>query len=124
LFIWSGKDVANECGDKIRNHLIQFLLDRSVGRFPMPTLYSLNENESMSRRFTSLLAPSHGDAIEHQVANFPSLAFQLSEIELQNLRSKFCLYDPMVDPSFRDWFWNVSSAITKEERNAGESLCD
>lgn len=123
LFVWSGKDTAQSESDGVRNYLKQFLLDRSIHRFPMPQIHMLQENDSMSRRFTSLLAPSHGDPVEYQLAHFPALAIHLKEHEQLQLRSKFRFHDPASDPSFRNWFWDVTSAVGGS-REVGESLCD
>lgn len=116
--------------DHIRTFLKEYLLERSYQRFPMPHIHILYENDSMSRRLTSLLAPSHGDPIEHQIAHYPALAYQLSITEQQQLQSKFTMYDPLSDPSFRTWFWNVTSAIHNNNTNQNsngnkaESLCE
>lgn len=79
--------------------------------------------DSMSRRFTTLLAPLHGDPVEHQLAHFPALA-QLSKDEQTQLRSRFKFYDPESDPSFRTWFWQVVSASNGSAGKQGTSLCD
>ena len=86
----------------------------------MPTLHLVSEGDSMSRRFTSLLSPSHADPAQHQVAHFPALE-HLTEEELSQLRSKFRFHDPSVDPSFRQWFWEVASAASTGK---GVSLCE
>lgn len=88
----------------------------------MPHLHVLSEGDSMSRRFTALLAPSHGDPIDHSLAHFPALA-RLSAEELSKLRSKFRFYDPNTDPSFRGWFWSVAGATSKA-KDDGLSLCE
>ena len=85
-------------------------------------MYILNETDSMSRRFTSLLAPSHGDLIEHQVEHYHELA-NLSKEELTKLNLRFRFYDPEEDPSFRKWFWEVASAASTLGTD-GVSLCD
>lgn len=100
----------------------KFLLDRSSSRFPMPNFHSLTEGESMSRRFVTLLAPSHGDPSEHQIAHYQALA-ELTDQQRERLNKKFVFYDPEVDPSFRKWFWNVASASSGGSGN-GISLCD
>jgi len=100
----------------------QFLLERSEGRFPMPNMHLLTETDSMSRRFTALLAPAHGDPVEHQLAHFPAMAL-LSTEEQTKLLSRFRFYDPESDPSFRKWFWEVASAASSS-REEGVSLCD
>ena len=82
----------------------------------------MSESDSMSRRFTALLCPSHGDPVEHQLAHFHSLT-RLSADELSKLHSRFRFYDPEVDPSFRKWFWDVASA-TSICGTEGISLCD
>ena len=76
----------------------------------------------MSRRFTSRLSPSHADPPEQQLAHFPALA-SLSVDELSVLRGKFRFYDPAADPSFRAWFWMVSSAVSSS-KDMGLSLCE
>lgn len=88
----------------------------------MANLHVLTETDSMSRRFTALLAPSHGDPVEHQLAHFPALA-ELSKDELAKLHSRFKFYDPEADPSFRKWFWQVASASGSGKED-GVSLCD
>lgn len=75
----------------------------------------------MGRRFTTRLAPSHADPTDQQVVHFPALA-SLTQSELSELRDKFRFYDPEVDPSFRHWFWSVTSA-SSNARNEGMSLC-
>lgn len=114
-------DVATQTYDGLRNYLKHFLLERAKKRFPMPNFHLLNETDSMSRRFTALLAPSHGDPVEHQLASIGTL-LQLSEKEQAKLRSKFRFYDPSSDPSFRNWFWDITSAVV--DREVGESLCE
>lgn len=120
LFVWSGSATRGAFYDKIRHQFRTQLLQESKDRFPMPKLHIVLENDSMSRRFTSLLSPSHADPAQHQMAHFPALE-HLSEVELNQLRSKFRFHDPDVDPSFRQWFWNVSSAAKK---GRGISLCE
>lgn len=88
----------------------------------MPNMHMLTQTDSMSRRFTALLAPAHGDPVEHQLAYFPALA-QLSAEEQAKLHSRFHFYDPESDPSFRKWFWGVASAAS-DNRGEGISLCD
>ena len=108
--------------DPIRKQFETFLTNQTNQRFPMPQLHLLSEGDSMSRRFTPLLAPSHGDPVDHQLASFPALA-RLSSNELNSLRSKFRFYDPLTDPSFRNWFWKVASA-TSVSKDEGMSLCE
>lgn len=123
LFLWSGQSTLDAKFDGVRDYLKDFLLRRSQNRFPCPTLHVLEENSSMSRRFTALLAPSHGDPIEHQLANFPALG-NLSPTELTQLQSKFNrFYDPLADASFRSWFWRVASP-TSSCKDEGISLCE
>lgn len=88
----------------------------------MPHFYTLTEGDSMSRRFTARLAPSHADPPEHQVVHFPALS-ALSAVELTALREKFRFYDEATDASFRSWFWSVASA-SSTAREAGLSLCE
>jgi hypothetical protein len=106
----------------MREEFKEFLLKRSKNRFPMPELHMLYDGDSMSRRFTARLAPSHADPEDQQMAHFPALS-SLSEEALERLRSKFKFYDASADASFRKWFWSISSA-TNESRNEGMSLCD
>lgn len=122
MFIWSGKSTLSAEYDNIRKEFEEFLLHRSKDRFPMPKLHILSEGDSMSRRFTSRLAPSHADPPEHQLAHFPTLS-SLSPEELSALRDKFRFYDPDVDPSFRSWFWKVASAASAS-KDEGISLCE
>lgn len=120
--MWSGQATLDPKYDKIREDFKHFLLKRSKHRFPMPTLHMLAEGDSMSRRFTSRLSPSHADPPEQQLVHFPALA-SLSPEELSSLRSKFRFYDPEADPSFRGWFWGVASAASAS-KDMGLSLCD
>jgi Sec23/Sec24 zinc finger/Sec23/Sec24 trunk domain len=122
LFVWSGQGTLSSDYDHIRDHFKNFLLERSLKRFPMPKLHMLSEGDSMSRRFTSILSPSHADPPEQQLAHFPALA-SLSSEELCALRSKFRFYDPHSDPSFRGWFWGVASAASAS-KEIGLSLCE
>lgn len=122
LFVWSGTATSNQQYDIIRRQMRKFLDDRSAGRFPMPNFHSLTEGDSMSRRFVALLAPSHGDPAEHQVAHYQALT-NLTEGERKQLNDKFQFYDSEVDPSFRKWFWEVASASSGGSGN-GVSLCD
>jgi hypothetical protein len=120
--VWSGKRCKGSDFDKHRKQYQQFLLQRSKNRFPMPKIEMLVDGDSMSRRFTAELAPSHADSYEQQIANFPELS-SLSKPELKSLRSRFKFYEESADASFRTWFWNVSSA-TNVSRDDGMSLCD
>jgi hypothetical protein len=122
LFLWSGKVVVSSEFDIVREHMKTFLLERVKKRFPMPQLHMLSEGDSMSRRFTALLAPSHADPRDHQLAHFPALA-SLSPDDLTALQLKFRFYDPSTDASFRNWFWEVASA-TSVSKDEGLSLCD
>ena len=98
------------------------LKTKAANRFPMPEIHMLFEGDSMSRRFTTRLAPSHADQEEHQLVHFPELA-TLSKDSLANLRAKFPFYDESSDASFHSWFWSVASA-TNESKNDGVSLCE
>mmetsp|Transcript_31582 Transcript_31582/g.76274 ORF Transcript_31582/g.76274 Transcript_31582/m.76274 type:complete len:1031 (+) Transcript_31582:58-3150(+) len=122
LYIWSGKGCTGEDYEEIRKHCRRYVWRRAKTRFPMPEVEMLNEGDSMSRRFTAELAPSHADSEERQIASFPQLA-TLPRKALQSLRSRIKFYDKNADASFHTWFWNVSSAtnVSKEE---GMSLCD
>lgn len=119
LFVWSGRAAEND--NDSRDYLRQWLEERTKDRFPAPQLHMLTESDSMSRRFTSLLAPSHADPVDHQIAHFPQLS-RLSADELTQLRAKFRFHDPEADPSFRQWFWDVSSASSTG--GSGVSLCE
>jgi hypothetical protein len=73
-----------------------------------------------------MLAPSHNDPLDHQLALFPALA-ALTPEEVSRLRSKFRFHDPAVDPSFHQWFWDTASAANISSRKgdkAGISLCE
>ena len=96
-------------------------MERSRTRFPAPRLYILAEGDSMSRRFTARLAPSHADPPEQQLVHFPALA-SLTQGEMVGLCNKFKFYDADTDASFRRWFWTVVSA-SSNARNEGMSLC-
>ena len=122
LFLWSGEDVSGPEYDSVRERAKEFLVDRAAGRFPMPQLHVLSEGDSMSRRFTAILAPAHGDPLEHQLTHFPALA-SLSNDERARLISKFKFYDASIDASFRKWFWNVASAVSSS-KVTGVSLCE
>lgn len=122
LFVWSGANCTAARYDGIRDKFEAFLLDRSKNRFPMPGLQFLNDGDSMSRRFTARLAPSHADPLDNQLVNFPALSTMKPD-DLEALRSKFRFYDSNSDASFRTWFWSVASA-TNVSRNEGTSLCD
>uniref|UniRef100_A0A7S0CA97 Protein transport protein SEC23 n=1 Tax=Proboscia inermis TaxID=420281 RepID=A0A7S0CA97_9STRA len=129
LFVWSGKSL-NNCHtiidrsnkyDTIRQDSRDFLLQATSHRFPSPTLYNLEEGESMSRRLTSRLAPSHVDPPEQQLAHFERLSLLTSD-ELHRLRNKFRFCnDTSGDTSFRKWFWDVVSATSKVAKD-GQSL--
>jgi hypothetical protein len=88
----------------------------------MPYVHMLSEGDSMSRRFTTRLAPTHADPPEQQIAHFPELA-SLSPIEMSALRDKFRFYEETSDASFRRWFWSIASA-SSNARNQGMSLCE
>jgi len=122
VFVWSGKAVTHDTYDKIRDRCKEFLLERSGTRFPQPSLHILTEGHSMSRRFTSRLAPSHADPEEQQKAHYPDLDM-LSEDEMRALRDKFRFYEENADASFRKWFWTVAGA-SSNARYEGMSLCE
>jgi hypothetical protein len=122
MFIWSGSETSIPTFNIIREQLLMFLNERSKTRFPKPNIHVLNRVDPMSRRFTSLLAPSHGDPVEHQLAHFHALT-TLTKDELKKLHDQFPFYDPNSDPSFRKWFWEVAGAATTVGRK-GISLCD
>jgi hypothetical protein len=122
MFIWSGRNTSNSLFDSIRNECEESLREKAKGRFPSPTIHFLNENESMARRFSSRLVPSHGDKEADQFKNFPDLK-TLSEDELKTLRSKFWMYDRDSDSTFLHWFAIVSNETEKMWRNEN-SLCE
>lgn len=122
LFIWSGANCTAERHDGIREKFRTHLLKISNNRFPMPEFYELKDGDSMSRRFTSRLAPSHADPIDNQIVHFPLLS-TLKPAALKALRSKFKFYEAKSDESFRTWFWSVASA-SNNSRLEGMSLCE
>jgi len=122
LFVWSGANCAATRYDGIREKFNAHLLEMSKHRFPMPGIHELTDGDSMSRRFTSRLAPSHADPIDNQLVHFPALS-ALKPAALEDLRSKFKFYDSKSDASFRTWFWNVASASNKS-RLDGMSLSE
>merc|ERR1711971_422399 len=109
LFIWSGTNCKAQRYDVIREKFKNHLLEVSKNRFPKPELCVLEDGDSMSRRFTARLAPSHADPMDNQIVQFPALS-TLKPADLQKLCSKFEFYDSKSDPSFRTWFWSVASA--------------
>jgi hypothetical protein len=121
LFVWSGANCTAARYDGVRDKFKAFLLERVKDRFPMPKLHVLNDGDSMSRRFTAHLAPSHADPADNQLVHFPALS-TLKPDALNALRSKFRFYDSNSDASFRTWFWSVVSA-TNVSREEGMSLC-
>lgn len=122
LFIWSGVNCTATRYDGIRQKFKAHLLEISRDRFPMPVLHELNDGDSMCRRFTSRLAPSHADPIDNQIVHFPLLS-TLKAHALNDLRSKFKFYDAKSDESFRSWFLDVSSA-SNNSRMEGMSLSE
>jgi hypothetical protein len=120
LFVWCGKGAAEYSNAK--EYCQQFLEARSEHRFPVPDMHILADGDSMSRRFTAFLSPSHGDPVEHSLAHFPGLT-SLPPNELTSLRSKFQFYDASTDPSFRSWFWGITRA-TSTSKDEGWSLCE
>jgi hypothetical protein len=103
LFVWSGRSTTEAIHDVKRTASALFLKERSKLRFPSPRIYELFEGESMCRKLTSRLAPSHGDPHEVQISHFADLSL-LNESQLETLRSKFRTYNSKFDPSFIDWF--------------------
>ena len=124
LFVWSGRALPKSDSrfQPVRDQCKSFLKDRAKHRFPAPSLHILSESDSMGRRFTSRLVPSHLDPPEQQVAHFPALA-TLSEDEIYRLRDKFRFYDESHDASFRRWFWTTASVSSKASEE-GTSLCE
>jgi hypothetical protein len=122
LFVWTGANCTAARYDGIRGKFKAYLEEISKHRFPKPVLHELKEGDSMSRRFTARLAPSHADPVDNQLLHFPALA-TLKPSALQNLRSKFKFYDSNSDASFRTWFWGVASA-SNISRLDGTSLCE
>lgn len=122
MFIWTGANCTAQRYDGIRDKFKAHLLKISENRFPMPELHELSDGDSMGRRFTARLAPSHADPIDNQIVNFPALS-ELKPDALEQLRSKFKFYDSDSDASFRTWFWSVASA-SNNSKKAGMSLCE
>jgi len=122
LFIWSGVNCTAKRYDGIREKFKTHLLEASKNRFPKPELHVLEDGDSMSRRFTARLAPSHADPIDNQIVHFPALS-TLKPAAIEKLRSKFRFYDSNSDASFRTWFWSVASA-SNNSRLDGMSLCE
>ncbi len=122
MFVWSGRETLDSSYDVLRKDCMDFLLERSKDRFPAPTLYSLKEGESMARRFSSRLVPSHGDKEDDQIKNFPALQI-LSEDYLRRLRSKYRIYDPQSDDTFLHWFAKISNTNSSKWQQAS-SLCE
>lgn len=122
MFIWSGAECTANRFDRIRDKFEETLLEASQNRFPQPKLYFIEDGDSMSRKFTARLAPSHADPIDNQILHFPQLS-ELKPETLKKLRSKFIFYDSESDESFRTWFWRVASA-SNSSRLDGLSLCE
>jgi hypothetical protein len=173
LFVWSGQDLclplsfstdsshdsasaSNDASastgsiagkfekyDAIRKETAQMLMDGAADRFPAPSLFTFGERDSVARKLTTRLVPSHVDPPAQQVAHLPALAQFLSLEKLEALRAKFSFHDSHVnvhvnvndninihhqssDPSFRQWFWKVvqgSANKTKREK-ATATLCE
>jgi hypothetical protein len=126
IVIWSGKSI-DENSEVNLNATFEcikaFVRERCEGRFPSPQVHVLREGESMSRKLTSRLVPSHKDPPEQQTALFPALA-SLPSKNLEGLRGKFRYHDSAGDDSsFRKWFWDVASA-SAEVSTLGRSLCE
>lgn len=122
MHIWSGKQCKETSYDSIRASIEEFLLEKGEGRFPMPEVHVVVEGDSMSRKLTARLAPSHADSKDQQLVNFPELA-DLSDAALKRLRGRFQFYDESADASFRKWFWSVCNA-TNAVKDAGMHLCE
>ena len=124
LFVWSGCGLpaSDSRFQPVRDLCKSILMERSKYRFPAPLLHVLSENDSMGRRFTSRLVPSHLDPPEQQIAHFPALA-SLSSDEIYRLRDKFRFYDESPDASFRRWFWNTAG-VSSKVADEGTSLCE
>mmetsp|Transcript_10954 Transcript_10954/g.16445 ORF Transcript_10954/g.16445 Transcript_10954/m.16445 type:complete len:1000 (+) Transcript_10954:41-3040(+) len=125
LLVWQGKSIPKDAEhiEEVMDCIRSYVLQRAQDRFPSPQIHYLREGDSMSRRLTARLAPSHKDPQEQQVALCPALA-SLSEIELDSLRNKFRWHDTTGDDvSFRRWFWDVASASAKLGTE-GRSLCE
>lgn len=122
LFVWSGANCLGSRYDGIREKFKTQLLKASENRFPMPEIFEIDDGDSMSRRFTARLEPSHADSMDNQIVHFPELSSLTSEA-LEKLRSKFRFYDSKSDASFRAWFWSVASA-SNSSRLDGVSLCE
>lgn len=106
--------------DKYREHCKSFLIHRSKGRFPTARMFIINEGDSMARRLTARLAPTHDDPMEILLSHNPQLG-TLNPTEIQKIRDKFKFHDSS-DRSFFRWFWETvrdgSYAV-----QYGESLC-
>lgn len=122
LFVWTGAECTASRYNGIRDKFKKYLLETSKNRFPMAELHELQDGDSMSRRFTARLAPSHADPVDNQLVHFPALS-TLRADALEALRSKFKFYDSNSDASFRSWFWGVASA-SNVSRLDGSSLCE
>jgi hypothetical protein len=122
LFVWTGANCTASRYDGIRDKFKDYLLEISKRRFPKAVLHDLKDGDSMSRRFTARLAPSHADPVGNQLVHFPALS-TLTPVALEALRSKFKFYDSNSDASFRSWFWGVASA-SNVSRLDGTSLCE
>lgn len=106
MFIWSGKGTQNSEHDILRKCCKDHIEQASVNRFPAPITFTFNEGDSMARRFTSRLVPSHGDKEEDWVKNL------------------FRMYDKASgDLSFRHWIDFVTNVKSKKWQH-GTSLCD
>lgn len=136
LFVWSGRALNQKSVvgsiENIRQVCTNYLLEQTKHRFPCPRLYVVGEGDSMARRFTSRLSPTHLDPPEQQIAHFTNLN-TLMEDELMHLRNKFYYFgthsnngdgnnNDQNNSSFRRWFWNVASASSKVSLE-GVSLC-
>lgn len=120
MIMWSGKATLDSpIYNSLRGYCKDILKNSAKDRFPSPTIYCIEEGESMARRLTSRLVPSHGDSDEDQLRNFPELN-NLSSADTQNLQSKFRYYDPKTDASFLHWYSKVSNLKSTQE---AKSLC-
>ena len=118
MFVWSGIGTQDPSHETLRDHCRNRLQESSKNRFPAPMTYAFNDGDSMARRLTSRLVPSHGDREEDWVANFPFLATRAYN------KDKFGIcHESSSDRSFRRWYSLVANTKSKKWKNE-RSLCD
>ena len=120
MFIWSGRGTLNSEHNILRDRCKYRVKESSKNRFPAPTLFTSKDGDSMARRFTSRLVPSHGDNVEDWVKNFPLLSTRRTTIN----DKKFRMYDRSgADLSFTHWIDFVMNEKSKKWKH-GTSLCE